>query len=403
MGPCDRVQAAPSGARREHSYLPDGPPRIPRQAALRQARGARARGPARHLGRRGGRGRRGARLPRGDQGPGADRRARQGRRHQARRTTAPRPRRTPRRSSGWTSAGSPCTSSTSSRPPTSPRSTTPRSCSTAAPRSRWRCSRAWAAWTSRRSPRRTPTAMVKLHVDPLIGFQDFHGRRLAFDAGIAADVIRPVGAMLAQALRDVRGRGRDARRGQPAARDGVARRGGARREGHARRQRALPPPRLGRVPEHLGRGPAGADGQGARPHLRVARRQHRDPRQRRRPRDVHARRGGPGRRQAGELPRRRRRLQGRGDHERRGGHPLQPAGHGRALQHLRRHHPLRRGGARADRGVRPDRAHRPVRGPARRHERRGGPRACWPRRTCPNVHTESTMLDAANRVVELAG
>jgi succinyl-CoA synthetase beta subunit len=41
-----------------------------------------------------------------------------------------------------------------------------------------------------------PDAMRMLHVDPLIGFQDFHGRRLAYEAGIAADVIRPVGAML---------------------------------------------------------------------------------------------------------------------------------------------------------------------------------------------------------------
>jgi succinyl-CoA synthetase beta subunit len=41
-----------------------------------------------------------------------------------------------------------------------------------------------------------PEAMRMLHVDPLIGFQDFHGRRLAFEAGIAADLIRPVGAML---------------------------------------------------------------------------------------------------------------------------------------------------------------------------------------------------------------
>jgi succinyl-CoA synthetase beta subunit len=41
-----------------------------------------------------------------------------------------------------------------------------------------------------------PTAMARLHVDPLIGFQPFHGRRLAFESGIAADVIRPVGAML---------------------------------------------------------------------------------------------------------------------------------------------------------------------------------------------------------------
>jgi succinyl-CoA synthetase beta subunit len=41
-----------------------------------------------------------------------------------------------------------------------------------------------------------PTAMARLHVDPLIGFQPFHGRRLAFESGIAADVVRPVGAML---------------------------------------------------------------------------------------------------------------------------------------------------------------------------------------------------------------
>jgi len=43
-----------------------------------------------------------------------------------------------------------------------------------------------------------PEAMRMLHVDPLLGFQPFHGRRLAFEAGIAADVIRPVGAMLAK-------------------------------------------------------------------------------------------------------------------------------------------------------------------------------------------------------------
>jgi succinyl-CoA synthetase beta subunit len=43
-----------------------------------------------------------------------------------------------------------------------------------------------------------PEAMRMLHVDPLLGIQDFHGRRLAFESGIAADVIRPVGAMLAK-------------------------------------------------------------------------------------------------------------------------------------------------------------------------------------------------------------
>jgi len=43
-----------------------------------------------------------------------------------------------------------------------------------------------------------PDAIARLHVDPLLGFQGFHGRRLAFEAGVDADVVRPVGAMLAQ-------------------------------------------------------------------------------------------------------------------------------------------------------------------------------------------------------------
>ncbi len=41
-----------------------------------------------------------------------------------------------------------------------------------------------------------PQAIARLHVDPLLGFQDFHGRRLAFEAGVDADVVRPVGDML---------------------------------------------------------------------------------------------------------------------------------------------------------------------------------------------------------------
>ncbi len=41
-----------------------------------------------------------------------------------------------------------------------------------------------------------PTAIAKLHVDPLLGFQAFHGRRLAFEAGVDSDVVRPIGAML---------------------------------------------------------------------------------------------------------------------------------------------------------------------------------------------------------------
>ena len=48
-----------------------------------------------------------------------------------------------------------------------------------------------------------PDAIARLHVDPLLGFQDFHGRRLAFEAGVDADVVRPVGGDAGQALRRV--------------------------------------------------------------------------------------------------------------------------------------------------------------------------------------------------------
>ena len=41
-----------------------------------------------------------------------------------------------------------------------------------------------------------PDAIARLHVDPLLGFQDFHALRLAFEAGVDADVVRPVGALL---------------------------------------------------------------------------------------------------------------------------------------------------------------------------------------------------------------
>jgi succinyl-CoA synthetase beta subunit len=43
---------------------------------------------------------------------------------------------------------------------------------------------------------RDPHAIARLHVDPLLGFQDFHARRLAFEAGVDADVVRPIGALL---------------------------------------------------------------------------------------------------------------------------------------------------------------------------------------------------------------
>src|SRR5207247_1307681 len=47
----------------------------------------------------------------------------------------------------------------------------------------------------------------------------------------------------------------------------------------------------------------------------------------------------------------------------------------RAVQHLRRHNPLRRGGQGPDRGLQPGRGEGALRGPSGRHERRGGPPA----------------------------
>src|SRR4051812_23613172 len=43
-----------------------------------------------------------------------------------------------------------------------------------------------------------PSAIARLHVDPLLGFQDFHARKLCFEAGVDADVVRPISALLTQ-------------------------------------------------------------------------------------------------------------------------------------------------------------------------------------------------------------
>ncbi|MGH2898389.1 MAG: ADP-forming succinate--CoA ligase subunit beta, partial [Solirubrobacteraceae bacterium] len=43
-----------------------------------------------------------------------------------------------------------------------------------------------------------PEALAMLHVDPLAGLHPFHARRLAFEAGVDADVVRQVGELLAK-------------------------------------------------------------------------------------------------------------------------------------------------------------------------------------------------------------
>ena len=188
-----------------------------------------------------------------------------------------------------------------------------------------------------------------------------------------------------QALPLLRRERRDALRDQPADRHARGRDPGARLEVHRRRQRALQAPGHRRDAR-----PRGLPARGARRpregrHLREARRRGRDPRQRRRARDVHARRDRARRRPARELlrPRRRRRRAGRGRRAR--GDHGRPAGEVDPVQHLRRDHALRRGGARDPAGALADRDLAPDRRPLRRDERRGGPRRSWPRprrRTC---------------------
>ena len=111
-----------------------------------------------------------------------------------------------------------------------------------------------------RSPSRDPDAIARLHVDPLLGFQDFHGRRLAFEAGVDADVVRPIGAMLAKLYDVFVAEEATLVEVNPLIVTPEREVSCARREGHARRQRALPPPRQRGAARPLRRGPAGADG-----------------------------------------------------------------------------------------------------------------------------------------------
>ena len=215
--------------------------------------------------------------------------------------------------------------------------------------------------------------IARLHVDPLVGFQDFQGRRLAFESGIDADVVRPVGAMLAKLYNAFVQTDAMLVEVNPLIVTGD-RQVTALDAKVTVDDNALPrQPRDRRDAQPVRGGPAGADGQGARHHLREARRRDRHPRERRRARDVHARRRRAGGRAARELPRRRRRRGGGRDRGGARGAALGREGEGGALQHLRRDHPLRRGRERDPPGARPDRREGADRRPARRHQRRGGP------------------------------
>ena len=89
----------------------------------------------------------------------------------------------------------------------------------------------------------TPEAIATLHVDPLIGFQPFHGRRLAFEAGVPADLVRPIGAFLEQLYATFVAEEAMLMEVNPLIVTPRAEARRARREGHPRRQLALPPSR----------------------------------------------------------------------------------------------------------------------------------------------------------------
>lgn len=42
-----------------------------------------------------------------------------------------------------------------------------------------------------------PEALARVWVDPLVGWSDYHGRRLCFGAGLGADLVRPIGEVFA--------------------------------------------------------------------------------------------------------------------------------------------------------------------------------------------------------------
>ena len=270
-------------------------------------------------------------------------------------TTPTRSASTPRTSSAWTSRATSSRRSGSSRPPTSPRSTTPASRSTARPRSTSACCRPRAASRSRpwpRGPRRhrqdldRPGRRARPRRPPARGSRRPSSTPQATDGAVDillklyrayvegdADLVEinpliltPTGevhALDAKVTLDGNAEFRHPDYEQYDADPG------------ARRARA------GRPRE----GPA----------VRRPRRLRRHHRQRRRAGHAHRRHRQPGRRQAGQLPRHRRRRQRRRHGRRARGHQQRPQRAVDLHQHLRRHHQGRRGGQRHRRGARPGR------------------------------------------------
>ena len=105
-----------------------------------------------------------------------------------------------------------------------------------------------------------PKAILKETVDPVVGFQPFQARKLAFGLGISPGLLAKAVRRSLSLYRGLRGRGCLAPRDQPVPGHEGGRRPRPRRQDQLRRQRPLPPP-----------GPRGA----ARPRRRGAARRSR--------------------------------------------------------------------------------------------------------------------------------
>ena len=154
---------------------------------------------------------------------------------------------------------------------------------------------------------KTPEKIVKAAIDPVAGLTDRQADEVARGIGIPEASVAQARELFQRLLQGLRGDRRLARRSESD--DPHRRRQGDRagRQAQLRQQRAVPAPRDHGAARPRRGGPARDRGLEVRPFLHLARRQHRLPRQRRRPGDGDDGRDQAVRRRARELPRRRRR------------------------------------------------------------------------------------------------
>ena len=165
-----------------------------------------------------------------------------------------------------------------------------------------------AAWRSRRSPSKHPEKILRVAIDPAVGLAGFQARKLAFGLGLDG---RQVGARssssctaLYKLFVETTARwSRSTRWSSPSDGEVLALDAKMSFDDNALFRHTD----LRRAARRRRGGPAELEAGEARPHLRQARRQHRLPGERRRPRDGDDGHHQAPRRRAGELPRRRRR------------------------------------------------------------------------------------------------